>query len=295
MLNYGHSPLFGAFITPVNDPPQRPVELAVTADEAGLDLVTFQDHPYQARFHDTWTLLTYVASRTQRVHVAGNVLNLPLRQPAVLARSAITLDLLSGGRFEMALGAGGFWDPIVAMGGPRRSPGDSRRALDEAIQIMQQTWAADQSGPVDVEGDFYRVVGAKRGPTPAHKIGVWVGGYKPRMLELIGRRATGWLPSLSRLPGGIADLAGLNAQIDDAAAAAGRSPNDICRFLNVNGHFSTQRNGFLNGPPAAWAEDLAELIQTYGTNGFIFSTDDEITIQRIGAEVAPATRALLAP
>ncbi|SDF82844.1 LLM class flavin-dependent oxidoreductase [Pseudonocardia oroxyli] len=60
--------------------------------------MTFQDHPYQASFHDTWTLLTWVAARTSRIHVAGNVLNLPLRPPAVLARALASLDLLSDGR-----------------------------------------------------------------------------------------------------------------------------------------------------------------------------------------------------
>src|SRR5690242_19547808 len=100
MGDYWHDLLFGAFITPGAKPAMHAVELAVVADRAGLDLVTFQDHPYQPRFHDTWTLLAYVASRTQHIHVSGNVLNLPLRQPAVLARSAASLDLLSGGRFE---------------------------------------------------------------------------------------------------------------------------------------------------------------------------------------------------
>ena len=289
MASYGHTPLFGAFITPVNDPPRRPVELAITADHAGLDVVTFQDHPYQVRFHDTWTLMSYVASQTSRVKIAGNVLNLPLRQPAVLARSAITLDRLSGGRFEMALGAGGFWEPIVAMGGPRRTPGESRQALDEAIQIMQQMWATDEPGPVRVDGVHYRVVGAKRGPAPAHKIGIWVGGYKPRMLELIGRRADGWLPSLSYLPGGPSDLTELNQRIDDAALDAGRRPEDIRRILNVNGRFAAQRRGFLDGPPDAWAEDLVGLATEYGVGGFIFPADDELTIQRIAAEVMPET------
>lgn len=117
MNSYGHELRFGAFITPTNEPPLRPVELAEVADRAGLDVVTFKDHPYQSRFHDTWTLLSYVAARTRRIRIAGNVLNLPLRPPAVLARSAASLDRLSGGRVEMALGAGGFWQPITAMGG----------------------------------------------------------------------------------------------------------------------------------------------------------------------------------
>src|ERR671924_1856599 len=125
MTDYGHELLFGTFVTPVAQPAMHAVELAVVADRAGLDLVTFQDHPYQSAFHDTWTLLSFVASRTQHIHLSPNVLNLPLRQPAVLARSAASLDLLSGGRFELGIGAGGVWDAIEAMGGRRLTPGQS--------------------------------------------------------------------------------------------------------------------------------------------------------------------------
>ncbi len=122
----------------------------------GLDLVTFQDHPYQPTFHDTWTLLSFVASRTKQIHVSGNVLNLPLRQPAVLARSAASLDLLSGGRFELGIGAGGFWDAIAAMGGRRLTAGQSIGALEEAITIMREIWATDQRGGVRMDGSATR-------------------------------------------------------------------------------------------------------------------------------------------
>src|SRR5712675_2446078 len=117
MPDYGHPLLFGTFITPINGPAQQPVELAVLAEDLGYDLVTFQDHPYQPAFLDTWTLMSWVAAQTERVHIAANVLNVPLRSPAVLARSAASLDLLSAGRLDLALGAGAFWDAIEAMGG----------------------------------------------------------------------------------------------------------------------------------------------------------------------------------
>nr|BFE74132.1 hypothetical protein GCM10020092_074330 [Actinoplanes digitatis] len=124
MTDYGHDLMFGAFITPTAEPPARAVELAVVADRAGLDLVTFQDHPYIARFHDTWTLISYAAARTERIRLSGNVLSLPLRDPAVLARAHASLDRLTGGRIELAIGAGAFWDGIEAMGGraPHRGP-----------------------------------------------------------------------------------------------------------------------------------------------------------------------------
>ena len=98
MVDYGHPLRFGSFITPSAGTPSRTVDLAVVSEEAGLDLVTFQDHPYQPAFLDTWTLLSYVAARTSAVRLAPNVANLPLRQPAVIARSAASLDLLSEAR-----------------------------------------------------------------------------------------------------------------------------------------------------------------------------------------------------
>ena len=90
-MDYGHALEFGAFITPAAANPDVPVLLSQAAEASGLDLVTFQDHPYQPAFLDTWTLLSYVAARTERVRLAGNVHNLPLRNPAVLARAAASL------------------------------------------------------------------------------------------------------------------------------------------------------------------------------------------------------------
>src|SRR5918994_1780669 len=117
-MDYGHDLLFGTFITPTAGQPDRVVALAQLTEQAGLDLVTVQDHPYQARFLDTWTLLSVIAASTSTVRVAPNVANLPLRPAAVLARSVASLDILSGGRVELGLGAGAFWDGIAAMGGP---------------------------------------------------------------------------------------------------------------------------------------------------------------------------------
>ncbi|HLS14513.1 MAG TPA: LLM class flavin-dependent oxidoreductase [Beutenbergiaceae bacterium] len=294
MTDYGHDLMFGTFVTPMNHPAQHAVEQAVVADRAGLDLVTFQDHPYQSRFHDTSTLLAYVAARTERVRLAANVTNLPLRPPAVLARSIATLDLLSGGRIELGLGAGGFWDPIVSMGGPRRRPGESVAALGEAIEIIRGIWDAGERSRLVVAGEHYQVDGAKRGPAPAHEVGIWIGAYKPRILRLTGRMADGWLPSLQYLQNGPADLATMNTNIDEGAAAAGREPGAIRRLLNIGGQFTGQSRGMLQGPPDQWAEELAQLTLDYGISGFLLASDDAATTQTYAAEVAPAVRELVA-
>jgi hemerythrin-like domain-containing protein len=291
VTDYGHAPLFGGFLTPSSRHPERSVALAQICERAGLDLVTFQDHPYQPGFLDTWTLLSYVAAYTSTVRLSPNVLNLPLRAPAVVARSAASLDLLSGGRLELGLGVGAFWDAIEAMGGQRLNPAQAVQALDEAIEVIRGSWRADDRSLLRVDGEFHRVHGAKRGPAPAHDIRIWLGAYKPRMLALTGRKADGWLPSLGYVQPG--ELATGNAIIDEAAVAAGREPGDIRRMLNIVGEFSASGTGLLQGPPAKWAEDLAGLALRDGISAFILGSDDAAMIERFGEEVAPAARELI--
>jgi alkanesulfonate monooxygenase SsuD/methylene tetrahydromethanopterin reductase-like flavin-dependent oxidoreductase (luciferase family) len=288
VTHYGHDVEFGVFITPSSQHAEAAVELAILADRYGLDLVSFQDHPYQARFLDTWTLLSFVAARTSRVRLTPNVLNLPLRTPAIVARAAASLDILSGGRAELGIGAGAFWDGIEAMGGRRLSPGQSVDALEEAIDVIRALWDVEQPQKARFEGSYYHLGGAARGPAPLHDIGIWVGAYKPRMLNLTGRKADGWLPSLPYLKPG--DLAAGNAAIDEAATEAGRDPAEIRRLLNVSGSFSSTDSGPLDGPPAQWVEELTRLALEYGIGTFILMADDADALETFAAEVAPAVR-----
>ncbi|QFU88293.1 LLM class flavin-dependent oxidoreductase [Amycolatopsis sp. YIM 10] len=293
MTDYGHDLWFGSFVTPAARPPQAPVELALASERAGLDLVSFQDHPYQSAFQDTWTLMSYVAARTERIRISGNVLSLPLRSPAVLARAAASLDRLTGGRVELGLGAGAFWDGIAAMGGRRLTPGQAVQALEEAVAVIRGLWATDEAGPLKVDGEFYTVTGAKRGPAPAHRIPIHLGAYKPRMLRLTGRIADGWLPSLGYLPEGPASLDAMNEQIDEAASAVGREPAAVRRLLNLSGRFTTGGGGLLQGTTADWAEQLADLALRYGVSGFILASDEPAELDLFGHEVAPRARELV--
>jgi alkanesulfonate monooxygenase SsuD/methylene tetrahydromethanopterin reductase-like flavin-dependent oxidoreductase (luciferase family) len=196
--DYGHDLLFGVFVPPSAQEADAVLALARRADDAGLDLVSVQDHPYNPQFLDAWTLLTTIAATTSRVRVFPNVANLPLRPPAVLARQVATLDILSGGRAELGIGAGAFWDAIEAMGGPRRSAGQSVAALREAIGVIRALWTPGHG--VRLAGEYYSLHGAKPGPLPVHDVGIWVGSYKERMLRLTGELADGWLPSAPYAP-----------------------------------------------------------------------------------------------
>jgi alkanesulfonate monooxygenase SsuD/methylene tetrahydromethanopterin reductase-like flavin-dependent oxidoreductase (luciferase family) len=272
-MDYGLPLKLGVFVIPDATQPLRALERAIHADKLGFDLVGIQDHPYQRRFHDTWTLLGAIAARTQRIGLFPDVANLPLRPPAMMAKAAASLDLLSGGRFELGLGAGGFWDAIKAMGGPARTPAESVSALEEAIQVIRLLWSGGRG--IRFDGRFYQLAGVNAGPVPAHPIGIWIGAYKPRMLGLIGRLADGWVPSLGYLKP--ADFADAHARIDEAAAAADRQPSAIRRIINVGGKLT--------------ADELAALVLEHGFDTFVSS---EEVMDVFAQDVAPRVRELVA-
>lgn len=283
MTDYGHELKFGTFITPSAQQADDVVALAQLTEAVGLDLATFQDHPYQSNFLDAWTLLSFVAAKTERISLAGNVLNLPLRQPAVLARAVASLDLLSHGRAELGLGAGAFWDGIKGMGGEELTPGQAVDALEEAIDVIRGIWDAGKSGGVRVDGKYHRAAGARRGPLPAHGVSIWLGALKPRMLKLIGRKADGWLPSMSYIKS--PTIAESNAIIDAAAIEAGRDPREIRRLINVGGRLATPED------VEALVEQLTTLALEHGFSTFILPADAPGAIETFGKEVAPAVRA----
>jgi alkanesulfonate monooxygenase SsuD/methylene tetrahydromethanopterin reductase-like flavin-dependent oxidoreductase (luciferase family) len=267
-MDYGQPVRFGVFVTP--EATDRPLRQAALADELGFELVGVQDHPYQRRFYDTMTLLTAIAMRTERITVFPDVANMQLHPAALLAKAAATIDLLSGGRFELGLGAGGFAPAVHAYGGPTWSPAESVSALEEAIQVIRLLWSGEHG--IKFAGRYHHLAGAHSGPVPAHPIGIWLGAYKPRMLSLVGRLADGWVPSYGyvREP----ELLEGNRRIDAAAKAAGRDPSTIRRVLNA---------GMLD------ASVLVSLVVDAGMDTFLV-TDDEEEMRSFTSEVAPRVR-----
>ena len=283
---------FGFFLTPTAADYPALVRQAQLCDSLGLDLIGIQDHPYQYRFLDTWTLISALAAQTERVRFFPDVANLPLRPPAVLAKSAAALDVMTGGRIELGLGAGAFWPAIVAMGGPKRTSGEAVDALEEAVQVMRLFWSGERG--LRFDGRHYHLRGANAGPRPAHSIQIWIGATGPRMLALTGRLGDGWIPSTSYVPP--QKLAQSNRRIDDAAVGAGRDPKSVRRLYNVMGRITDgERGDYLEGPVDYWATELARLFQDEGMDSFIFAPLDpsEEQIRRFAEEVVPQVRALV--
>jgi alkanesulfonate monooxygenase SsuD/methylene tetrahydromethanopterin reductase-like flavin-dependent oxidoreductase (luciferase family) len=287
---YGRPLEFGLSIVPASADLELTRSLAREADQLGLDLIGIQDHPYQWRFLDTWSLLGDLLARTERVRFFPDVANLPLRGAAMLAKQAASLDALSGGRFELGLGAGGFWEAIGAMGGPVRSGRDALAALEEAIEIIRAFWSGERT--ISFAGEHYSVSGLHPGPAPAHPIGIWLGVGKPHALALTGRRADGWVPSLAwAAPDVVPEL---QRRIDAGARAVGRDPSAIRRVYNVGGVITDGASeGLLHGPPEHWIETLTRFADELGFDTFVLWPDEDPLeqLRRFAEQVVPALRA----
>ena len=285
--------MFGVFVTPTAADYRLVVEQVLAAERGGLDLVGIQDHPYQRRFLDTFMLIADLAARTERIRFFPDVANLPLRGPVMIAKAAASLDVMSRGRLELGIGAGAFWDAVAGMGGPRRRAGESIDALEEAMRLIRAV--LDGERVVRGAGPHYPVPGYPPGPPPAHRMELWVGAYRRRGLDLIGRLGDGWVPSMGYL--GPDAFPAAAAKLDEAAARAGRDPATIRRIYNLGGEVTDGPVGDepLIGPVDLWVETLTSWVLDLGIDTLIFSPSGPGTreIERFAGEIAPAVRAAI--
>jgi alkanesulfonate monooxygenase SsuD/methylene tetrahydromethanopterin reductase-like flavin-dependent oxidoreductase (luciferase family) len=291
-----NQPLFGANIDPTATDAQEPFRRARLADENGLDLITIQDHVYNRHHLENWTLLSALAATTRRVHLGSNVLTTPLRPPAVLAKMAATLDVISGGRAELGIGAGAYEAGIKAFGGPTGSSGERYRAFKESLEIIRGLLASNGDS-FTYEGEFYQVKGARFGPPPAHPMRIWTGAVGPSMLELTGRLADGLLISNIYIP--VERLEWVNQRLDEGAAQAGRSPLDIRRGYDLMGVIELdetryeRKPGQLHGPVEHWVAEIVRLYYEHRQDTFIvwpIAGDEARQIEVFAREIVPEVK-----
>jgi alkanesulfonate monooxygenase SsuD/methylene tetrahydromethanopterin reductase-like flavin-dependent oxidoreductase (luciferase family) len=292
MPDYGRPVACGIAVSAEVESYRETVALVQQAEALGVDLIGIADHPYNAHYLDTWTLLVTLVAQTSRLCFFPNVADLPMRPPAMLAKAVATLDRISGGRIALGLGAGWTWDAIGAMGGPVRSGKLAVDALEEALHVIRLAWSHEPS--VSFTGGHYTLAEYRPGPPPVHEIGIWIGALGPRMLALTGRLADGWSASLRLSPN---DLADSQRRIDAGAHQAGRDPAQIRRLYPIPGRtIGGAARQLSRASVPAWVEVLTQLVMAGGIDTFILwpEGDRMLQVAHFAREVMPAVQARVA-
>lgn len=289
MSDYGHPLEFGVSIDPTAADYAASLDLARQADEAGLEYLAVQDHPYQPDYLDVWTMMGHLAARTENIAVMSDVIDLQLRPPTILAKSAASLSAMVGGRVRLGVGGGASAQGIAAMGGTPRRGTEMVEFSEESIRIMR---AALRGGVIRADTERHRITGYQAGPVPPEPIPVWVGAQKRRMLSVTGRSADGWISPLNIYvtPEEVPEK---QAIIDAAARDAGRDPAEVRRVYNVIGTIGPQRGGTgLVGPVETWVDTLTSWAADLGFDTFVLwpLADAPGQLKTFTSEIVPAVR-----
>jgi F420-dependent oxidoreductase-like protein len=255
------------------------------ADEAGFDHCWCMDHLATLGPHDdgeifeAWTLLAGMAAATSSTRVGCAVTGNTYRHPAVLAKAAVTVDHLSGGRLEFGIGAGWAENEHTMLNLPFGTAGDRADRLEEACQIIRSLWTQERTS---FAGKHYQLDGAVAEPKPLQRPypPIWVGGTgRQRTLRIAARYADVW-----NAPGGPAEeVAELSAVLDRRCAEVGRDPGDIRRSVQAR-------------VPAA-AGEAVSLAQAYAAVGItdillVLTASDPVAQAEQTAGLLPRLRAV---
>jgi alkanesulfonate monooxygenase SsuD/methylene tetrahydromethanopterin reductase-like flavin-dependent oxidoreductase (luciferase family) len=267
------------------------VAQAIRAEQLGFDFVSASDHLHgEQPTYEPWTLLTWIAASTSRLRVATRVLATPYRQPPVVAKMAETLTRLSGGRLILGLGGGYLDREFQAFGLRVPTAREKVEGLEEAIKVVRGLWSEER---FTFDGTMYRTDEAQIEPKPADGIQIWLGTYGRRALDVTGRLADGWIPTLEVAPP--ERVARMRQRVLEAADRAGRNPDDILCVYNVGirvGGAPEDRPGVVTGPSQRVAERLVEFTRM-GFRAFNFLVEGpapEEQAERLAREVIPVLR-----
>jgi alkanesulfonate monooxygenase SsuD/methylene tetrahydromethanopterin reductase-like flavin-dependent oxidoreductase (luciferase family) len=238
-------------------------------------------------------MLSWIAASTSRLRLATRVLGLPYRPPAVVAKMAETFARLSGGRLILGLGAGSSEEEFRALGLEGRPLRDRFDGLEEAIRIIRGLWSEQR---YSFEGRLYRTDEAQLEPKPDRPIPIWLGTHGKRGLDLTGRLADGWIPSLASAPPD--RVPAMRQRMLEAARDAGRDPAEISCIYNLEVRVGEPRGArpfLISGNPEVMADRLLGLLRLgfSGLNFIAVGPETEEQVERLAREVIPAVRATL--
>jgi alkanesulfonate monooxygenase SsuD/methylene tetrahydromethanopterin reductase-like flavin-dependent oxidoreductase (luciferase family) len=248
-------------------------DMAVAADEGGLDSVwgadhlVFRDSEDWIGIHESWTILTAVAAVTRRVEIGPLVLAMPFRNPALLAKMAAAFDEVSGGRLILGLGCGWHEPEFTAFDYPfDHRVGRFEEALNITVPLLRE-------GHVTFEGKYHRadVELLPRGPRP-NGPPIMIAGKQPRMMQLVARHADQWNAAWYGMPAEAAELAERISRQRAACAAVGRDPGTLTLTAGIFvsfPHLLTPGGG--EEPPeraiSGDVDHVAEALAGYSTHG----------------------------
>lgn len=292
-----HPLVFGINVDPGHDY-RKALRSTRLAEDLGLDHVLIQDHAYNPDFVDTWTLIAALAGATERIALGPNVITTPLHLPAMIAKQAATLDLISDGRLILGLGAGASDDGVIGLGGPdMRGRGDKFRAFIDTLHIVRGLLES-KGDPFSYEGRHFSVSDVRFGPLPERRIPIITGAMGPQSLRLTARLADGISVSSSYVPA--ERLPWFREQLESGAKEFGREPSELRLYYNVMGFIENgttrmrpRDENLYWGDVAWWADRLAMLVRDAGVGGFTYwpvagNYDEQFRV--FAGQVVPAVR-----
>ena len=255
------------------------------ADEAGFDHCWCMDHlaTLGARedgpIFEAWTLLAGMAVATSRTRIGCMVTGNTYRHPAVLAKAAVTVDHLSGGRLEFGLGAGWAENEHAMLGLPFGTREDRANWLEEACQVIRSLWTEQRTS---FDGEHYKLTGAISEPKPVQQPHppIWIGGSgRQRTLRITARYADVW----NAAGGSPEEVAETSAVLDQRCAEIGRDPAQIRRSVQ-----------FRVAEPNDEVLALAESYRAVGVTEIILilQSQDPASLARRVADLLPRLRAV---
>jgi alkanesulfonate monooxygenase SsuD/methylene tetrahydromethanopterin reductase-like flavin-dependent oxidoreductase (luciferase family) len=225
---------FGVHIGPQNADIRGLRQLWKWLDREGVDWISVWDHLYEAPpaggtqpHFEAVATLGAIAADTERARIGCLVFCSLYRNVGLLAKSAVTIDHLSGGRFELGIGSGWHDEEARAFGLPFPAPAQRHEVLDGHVRALRSLFAGERTSR---QGPGVSLVAASCLPAPAGRLPIWIGGVgRRKTLRLAGAVADGWNAPYV----GADEFHKLNSVLDDWCAAAGRNPSDVERSVNL--------------------------------------------------------------
>jgi probable F420-dependent oxidoreductase len=245
-------------------PPAEQFELVQRVEALGYDSVWTGDHmSFHNPIYESMTLLASYAPITRRIKLGVAVYLLALRSPAVAAKTAATLDVLSGGRLVFGVGVGGENPKEFELCGVPHKERGAR--VNEAIDVVRTLW---RDTPASFDGRFWRFQSVSIDPKPVQQPPpIWIGGRSDAALQRAGRQGDGWVSYVVQADRYAQSLAKIRA----AAEAAGRSLDSFTAahlvFITVGRDFETAKQAWVRVLSQRYAQDFEPLAKRYGVIG----------------------------